>query len=89
MLSTGRSAEKQVMRVAGDRWAVEPPTGSSDAGTRVCRHCARPTVCVDTAEYTVERARLVSERGLCVCAAGAGCAEGSGAHRYAPPYPDR
>ena len=40
------------------------------AGVRVCDHCGRPTAARDKSEYTVDRARVVVDRGLCVCPSG-------------------
>ncbi len=37
------------------------------AGVRVCGSCARPVAARDKAEYTSARARLLVDRGLCVC----------------------
>lgn len=39
---------------------------------RVCAECQRPHLAEDPSEYTQQRAALVGERGLCVCAAGPG-----------------
>jgi hypothetical protein len=34
---------------------------------RVCEICGRPVAARDKDEYTVARARLVVDKGLCVC----------------------
>jgi hypothetical protein len=39
------------------------------AGVRVCDICARPVAARDKHEYTPARARLVVDKGLCVCPA--------------------
>ncbi len=39
------------------------------AGVRVCDNCGRPVAARDKNEYTAARARLVVDRGLCVCPA--------------------
>ena len=36
-------------------------------GVRVCDRCGRVVPALDKKEYTPERARLIVERGLCVC----------------------
>jgi hypothetical protein len=40
---------------------------SQTAGVRVCNICGRPLTARDKNEYTVARARLVADNGLCVC----------------------
>ena len=37
------------------------------AGVRVCGSCARPVAARDKSEYTAARARLLIDRGLCIC----------------------
>jgi len=37
------------------------------AGVRVCDTCGRPVTARDKSEYTPDRARLVVDKGLCVC----------------------
>jgi len=38
-------------------------------GVRICDICGRPVAARDKNEYTAARARLVVDRGLCVCPA--------------------
>ena len=42
---------------------------SQTAGVRVCDTCGRPVAARDKNEYTAARARLVIDKGLCVCPA--------------------
>lgn len=37
------------------------------ADVRVCTSCGRPLTARDKSEYTPARARLVADKGLCVC----------------------
>jgi hypothetical protein len=43
--------------------------GTQTAGVRVCDICGRPVAARDKNEYTAARARLVVDKGLCVCPA--------------------
>ena len=39
------------------------------AGVRLCDRCGRPVTARDKNEYTAARARVVADKGLCVCPA--------------------
>lgn len=39
-----------------------------EANVRVCATCKKPVRALDRAEYTTQRAVLIVERGLCMCA---------------------
>jgi hypothetical protein len=41
------------------------------AGVRLCARCGRPVTARDKNEYTAARARVVADKGLCVCRADA------------------
>ena len=41
--------------------------GTQTTGVRVCNRCDRPLTARDKNEYTEARARLVANKGLCVC----------------------
>jgi hypothetical protein len=45
------------------------PVRTEAAGVRVCGICGRPVTARDKNEYTATRARLVADKGLCVCPA--------------------
>jgi hypothetical protein len=45
------------------------PARTEAAGVRVCDICGRPMAARDKNEYTATRARLVADKGLCVCPA--------------------
>ena len=52
--------------------AVTDPADSARTQTaevRVCDICGRPVAARDKSEYTAARAKLVVERGLCICLA--------------------
>ena len=52
--------------------AVTEPADSArtqTADVRVCDICGRPVAARDKSEYTAARAKLVVERGLCICLA--------------------
>ena len=44
-------------------------THGTTAAVRICDKCGRTALAEDKKEYTAARARLVVERGLCVCPA--------------------
>lgn len=43
------------------------PSNGLAGGPRLCAVCHRPPLAQDRCEYTLQRAGLVAERGLCVC----------------------
>ena len=45
------------------------PAQTETAGVRVCDVCGRPVAARDKEEYTAARARLIVDKGLCVCPA--------------------
>ncbi|KHD78700.1 hypothetical protein MB27_03445 [Actinoplanes utahensis] len=51
------------MKMVHHAGAVVPET----AGVRVCGSCGRPVAARDRAEYTAARARLLLDRGFCLC----------------------
>ena len=49
---------------------VTDHAGSARTGTadvHVCENCGRAMAALDKKEYTAARARLIIDRGLCVC----------------------
>jgi hypothetical protein len=45
------------------------PARTHTADVRVCDMCGRPVAAQDKSEYTAARARLIIDKGLCVCPA--------------------
>ena len=45
------------------------PARIQTTGVRICDTCGRPVAARDKNEYTAARARLVVDKGLCVCPA--------------------
>ena len=43
------------------------PASAQPDAVRVCDVCGRPVIARDKSEYTMARARLVADKGLCVC----------------------
>ena len=43
--------------------------GTRTADVRLCATCGRPMAARDKSEYTAARARLILQKGLCVCPA--------------------
>jgi hypothetical protein len=58
-------AMKRRLPVTATHHTDSTPTQTADV--RVCDVCGRPVAARDKNEYTVARARLVADRGLCVC----------------------
>ena len=64
---TSARVEKRRLVVAVAEYADAAPTDT--AGVRVCDKCGRPLPARDKNEYTAARARVVIDKGLCVCTA--------------------
>jgi hypothetical protein len=59
------------MSVLRDMPAIGPNIRTPGGDVRLCGRCGRPVTALSREEYTPERARLIAERGLCVCRPGA------------------
>jgi hypothetical protein len=63
-MSSGRVVTRRRLVTVTDH--VDPARAET-SGVRVCDICGRPVAARDKDEYTVARARLVIDKGLCVC----------------------
>ena len=62
-MSPGRVMTRRLLvTVTGQAHSARTQTA-----VRVCNICGRPLTARDKNEYTAARARLVGEKGLCVC----------------------
>jgi hypothetical protein len=64
--SPGRAMTRRLLVTVTDH--VDPARAQT-ADVRVCDVCGRPVAARDKNEYTAARARLVVDKGLCVCPA--------------------
>ena len=68
-----RAAVPAAGRVVGQALSREPVETAtrhepgSTVGPRLCGYCHRPLLAEHRSEYTLWRAALVAERGLCMC----------------------